>query len=79
MEGGAGARDGPNALCFTEKLPIMNAELTQGAARGAYVVQDFEGTQEQRCILLANGSEVSYTQAVDNQLLKAGMFGWYAV
>ena len=61
-------RDGPNALCFTrQNLPIMNAEVTQGAARGAYVVRDFDGSQTKQCILLATGSEVSLAlQAVDS-------------
>ena len=65
--------DGPSALVFSrQSLPHQerDAEQLAGAARGAYILSDSEGTPD--LILIATGSEVALAQQSAAQLRDAG-------
>ncbi len=66
--------NGPSALCFTRQdLPILPdaARVQQGAARGAYVLVDSDGTPD--VIVMATGSEVAIALEAHKLLTAAGI------
>jgi transketolase len=66
--------DGPAALVFTrQNLPILNSAnaIRDGVARGAYVLDDCEGTPQ--VILLATGSEVHIAREAYRTLRDEGV------
>jgi transketolase len=63
---------GPVGLALTrQKLPVLDPEVTRGAARGAYVL--CEASAPPRLILLATGSEVHLALAARTRLEAEGV------
>ena len=63
---------GPVGLALTrQKLPVLDPEVTRGAARGAYVL--CEASAPARLILLATGSEVHLALAARTRLEAEGI------
>jgi len=64
--------DGPTAMLFSrQKLPILPAGDTAGAARGGYVLRDSDGAPS--VILIATGSEVALALQAEEQLREMGI------
>jgi len=63
---------GPVGLALTrQKLPVLDPEVAQGAAKGAYVLCEASGPA--RLILMATGSEVHLAVAARTQLEAEGI------
>jgi transketolase len=64
--------DTPAVLIFTrQNLPVLDAQVTQGAARGGYVLADSDGTPD--VILLGSGSEVHIAHEAYKRLTAEGV------
>lgn len=64
-------RSGPTALALTrQKLPLLDREATQGAARGGYVLA---GVDNPHAILMATGSEVHIALEAQKLLAEKGV------
>jgi len=66
------SQDAPTALALTrQKLPVLDAEKTKGAAQGAYILE--EASAAPKLLLLASGSEVHLALEARTQLESAGI------
>ncbi len=66
--------EGPVAMLLTrQNVPVLDPEVTQGALRGAYVLEDAEGGGEPDAILIGTGSEVAVALEARNLLAERGV------
>ncbi len=66
--------EGPVAMLLTrQNVPVLDPEVTQGALRGAYVLEDAEGGGEPDAILIGTGSEVGVALEARNLLAERGV------
>jgi transketolase len=64
--------DGPTLLILTrQKLPTLDKTLTEGAARGAYILKDSQGMPQ--IVLIASGSEVHLALEAAEELEKGNI------
>jgi transketolase len=71
-------QDGPVCLVLTrQKLPVLGLDeypqITQGVAKGAYVLADAPHASQPQLLLIASGSEVSLALEAREQLAKEGV------